>query len=75
VLARRKRGFAVPVAKALAGALGARLRDRLETSPLCRDLLDPALPRALLDEHAAGRADHSRRLYPLLALLEWAAAR
>ena len=72
VLTRRKRGFAIPVAKALAGPLGQRLRDRLATSPLARDLLDATYVTRLLDEHRDGRADHARRLYTLLALLEWA---
>ncbi len=73
VLKRRKRGFAVPVARAFDGALGDRLRERLTTSPLARDLFEPAPVLALLSEHRAGRADHARRLYPLLALLEWSA--
>jgi asparagine synthase (glutamine-hydrolysing) len=71
VLKRRKRGFAVPVAKALEGSLGDRLRERITGSALVRDRLDPAPLLSLLDEHRAGRADHARRLYPLLALLEW----
>lgn len=73
VLARRKRGFAVPVARAFAGPLGDRLRDRLATPSPLTSLLDPTLPLALLAEHRAGLADHARRLYPLLALLEWSA--
>ena len=32
----------------------------------------PRYPRRLLSEHRSGRFDHARRLYPLLALLEWA---
>ena len=71
VLRRRKRGFAVPVAKALGGALGDRLRERLDSSSLAREFLDPRVPLALLDAHRRGEADHARRLYPLLALLEW----
>ncbi len=71
VLGRRKRGFAIPVAKALAGPLGDRLRDRLASSPLARDLFDATYVTRLLDEHREGRADHARRLYTLLALLEW----
>ena len=74
VLTRRKRGFAIPVAKALAGPLGDRLRDRLASSPLARDVFDAGYVTRLLDEHRAGRADHARRLYTLLALLEWHAA-
>jgi asparagine synthase (glutamine-hydrolysing) len=72
VLKRRKRGFAVPVAKALVGALGDRLRDRLGTSSLARDFFDVGYFSQMLDAHRAGAADHSRRLYTLLALLEWA---
>ena len=71
VLARRKRGFAVPTARLLEGPLGDRLTERLASSRAVRELLDPAPARALLAEHRAGRADHARRLYPLLVLLEW----
>lgn len=71
LLSRRKRGFAVPVAAALRGPLGDRLAERLDTASLARTWLEPAPLRALLAEHRAGRADHARRLYPLLALLEW----
>jgi asparagine synthase (glutamine-hydrolysing) len=70
-ISRRKRGFAVPTARALDGPLGDRLRERLARSRLARDFLDPFPALALLDEHRSGRADHARRLYPLLALLEW----
>src|SRR5205814_7664497 len=73
VLKRRKRGFAVPVSRALEGPLGERLRERLRGS-FARDRLDPAYASSLLDDHVAGRADHGRRLYALLALLEWADA-
>jgi asparagine synthase (glutamine-hydrolysing) len=71
VLRRRKRGFAVPVARSLCGTLGARLRERLDSSTLARTWLDPTLPLELLAQHQSGQADHARRLYPLLALLEW----
>lgn len=73
VLARRKRGFAIPVAKALTGALGDRLIDRLSPSSAAAGLFDVAYVRRLLDDHRAGRADHARRLYTLLALVEWMA--
>jgi asparagine synthase (glutamine-hydrolysing) len=71
VLKRRKRGFAVPTGRSLAGFLGDRLRDRLSSGRIARDFLDPRVPLALLDQHRAGLADHSRKLYPLLALLEF----
>jgi asparagine synthase (glutamine-hydrolysing) len=71
VLRRKKRGFAVPVSRALLGPLGERLRARLTSSRLTQDLLDPTHGLALLDEHRRGAADHGRKLYALLALLEW----
>jgi asparagine synthase (glutamine-hydrolysing) len=71
VLKRRKRGFAVPTGRSLSGALGDRLRERLATGRLARQFFDSKRPLELLAEHRAGKADHSRKLYPLLALLEW----
>lgn len=70
VLRRKKRGFAVPVSRALIGPLGDRLLDRLGGS-FAASRFEPAPVRALLDEHRAGRADHGRSLYTLLAYLEW----
>jgi asparagine synthase (glutamine-hydrolysing) len=68
----RKKGFSIPAA--------AWLRDDLQ--PLARELLSPAALRGgglfepapvtrLLDEHAAGRADHSHRLWGLLMFRLW----
>lgn len=74
VLHRRKRGFAIPVARALAGSLGTRLRERLATSAIAREHFETSHLARLLDEHAAGRADHARRLYTVLSLLEWEAS-
>jgi asparagine synthase (glutamine-hydrolysing) len=71
VLRRKKRGFAVPVSRALAGSLGELLRGRLHDSQRVRDFLDPAPFLTQLEEHRAGRADHGRRLYTLLAWIEW----
>ncbi len=70
-LARRKRGFQVPVSRAFAAGLGDRLRDRLGPRGPAADLFSADLPLRLLDAHRRGRADHGRRLYALLALLEW----
>ena len=71
MLQRKKRGFAVPVSRALQGFLGDRLRERLTTARLTKDVLDPFPALALLEEHRRGEADHGRALYTLLALLEW----
>jgi asparagine synthase (glutamine-hydrolysing) len=70
-LRRRKRGFALPVSRGFEGPLGDRLRERLATASLFRDVLDPALPAAVLEEHRRGERYHGRRLYALLALVEW----
>jgi asparagine synthase (glutamine-hydrolysing) len=71
-LRRRKRGFALPVSAALAGRLGDRLERRLSEAALFRDLLDPSVFRALLGEHRRRERDHGRRLWSVLALVEWA---
>jgi asparagine synthase (glutamine-hydrolysing) len=58
VIRRRKRGLSVPVARWLNTGL-APLADRLLDTPL-------------LAEHRAGKANHARKLWPLLMLALWA---
>jgi asparagine synthase (glutamine-hydrolysing) len=58
VIARRKRGLSVPVARWLNTGL-ASLADRL-------------LDTSLLAEHRSGKANHGRKLWPLLMLALWA---
>ena len=58
VIDRRKRGLSVPVARWLNTGL-ARLADRLLDTPL-------------LAEHRSGKANHARKLWPLLMLALWA---
>lgn len=69
---RPKAGFALP--------LGAWMRDRfgrvlertlLGPAALERGYFDPQAVRRLLGEHAAGRADHSGRLWTLLVWETW----
>jgi len=72
IVHRRKRGLSVPISDWLNGGLRDdvdRLFDnhRLEQ----QGLIDPTPIRRLLDEHRAGRADHGRRLWPLLMLQRW----
>jgi asparagine synthase (glutamine-hydrolysing) len=69
---RPKQGFSVPLQTWFAG----ELRPLLDALPRSAPLMDtgwfrPAGIRALIDEHAAGRRDHSHRLYNLLVLDEW----
>jgi asparagine synthase (glutamine-hydrolysing) len=58
VIDRRKRGLSVPVARWLNAGL-APLADRLLDTPL-------------LAEHRSGKANHARKLWPLLMLALWA---
>jgi len=67
VAARGKTGFGVPLARWFRGDLRELAHDVLLESELFR----PAGVRALLGEHAAGRADHGHRLWTLLMLELW----
>lgn len=72
ILERKKAGFNVPVGAWLHGALGVKARavlspDRLAATGFFR----PDGVRALLDEHAARRADHSFAIWGLLCFQLW----
>ncbi|GAA3455349.1 asparagine synthase (glutamine-hydrolyzing) [Dactylosporangium matsuzakiense] len=71
VLARPKRGFAIPVAAWLRGPLRDPAHDLL-TGPTAsgRGLFDPAAVRALLERHAAGH-DEAPRIWALMQLELW----
>ncbi len=71
VFARPKRGFEVPVAEFLRTDWYAMVRDRLDSQALenCGVSREAAL--RLLDEHRAGRHDHSQILFSLLTLAWW----
>ena len=64
----RKRGFGIPLASWFRGAWYKPARERLLDGRLCPELFDRTALERLLSEHLAGRADHSKRLYTLLAL-------
>jgi asparagine synthase (glutamine-hydrolysing) len=74
VRTHRKQGFGIPLAAWFRGPLAAWSRDHLlgKTSSLSRWFNEDAI-RALVDEHAEGRADHGKRLYALSMLSVWAA--
>jgi asparagine synthase (glutamine-hydrolysing) len=68
VIARRKRGLSVPVARWLNGGLA-----DLASQHLARPRVFPAAPTAaLLAEHRAGRRNHARKLWPILMAELWA---
>jgi asparagine synthase (glutamine-hydrolysing) len=67
VIRRRKRGLSVPVARWLNTGL-APLADRV----LNRSRLGGPRAATLLAEHRAGRANHARKLWPILMAELWA---
>jgi asparagine synthase (glutamine-hydrolysing) len=72
VLDRPKKGFGVPLARWFRGDLAPLLRDVCAPATLRRaGLFRPESVQRLLDEHQAGRHDHRKKLYTLLAFLLW----
>ncbi len=73
ILNRPKLGFGVPVGAWMRGPLRPSLEEFVfRTDTHMAQLIDPAAARALAAAHAAG-ADHSGRLWALLALGVWCA--
>ena len=72
VLRRPKRGFGVPLDRWFRGPLRDYARDLLTSSAADRGWFEPSAVARLLEEHAAGQADHSSRLWALVVLEEWA---
>jgi asparagine synthase (glutamine-hydrolysing) len=69
---RGKMGFGVPLDHWFRGPLGDFAREVLfDRQALARNYFRPEAVRALLDEHQAGRFDHSYRLWALLVLELW----
>jgi asparagine synthase (glutamine-hydrolysing) len=73
VAARRdKKGFPTPISPWFAGPLHPWLREQLlGPAARARGLFHPDAVTALLDEHAARRADHSRTLWMLVNTHFW----
>jgi asparagine synthase (glutamine-hydrolysing) len=72
VLARRKHGFAAPIAEWLRGPLAPMLQDLVRSRrSLERGVFEPAGVVRLLDEHGTGKEDHCHRLWQLLMLELW----
>jgi asparagine synthase (glutamine-hydrolysing) len=72
ILSRPKKGFGMPIAQWLKGPLRDLAEEVLSPAKLRRDgFFDPAGVRALLDQHLAGRADHRKPLWSLIAFQLW----
>jgi asparagine synthase (glutamine-hydrolysing) len=73
LLARRKKGFGVPLGRWFRAELEPLLRDTLSPAALGRGgLFRAAAVERLLTEHRQARADHRKKLYTLLAFQLWA---
>jgi asparagine synthase (glutamine-hydrolysing) len=72
IIDRRKQGFGVPIGVWFRGKLRELFADTL-LSPrtLQRGYFQPAFVRLLVDEHLAGKRDHTLRLWQLLVFERW----
>ncbi len=66
-----KRGFGLPVSGWFRGPLREFARDLLTGGRVARDIARPEAVQGLLDAHAAGVADHGKRIYALVMLELW----
>ncbi len=72
VIDRGKHGFGMPIAGWLRGPLAEFARDTLAPARLESDgLLDGGAAARALDDHIAGRRDHRKLLWSLLAFQAW----
>ena len=72
ILNRRKQGFGVPLGAWFRGNLKELFTDTLLSSAaLHRGYFQPAFVRRLVDEHLAGRRDHTLRLWQLVVFERW----
>jgi len=72
-LTRPKKGFGIPVGHWLRGELRQLLRDACSADVIRRGgLFRPEMVERLIVEHEAGRRDHRKKLYTLLAFQLWA---
>jgi asparagine synthase (glutamine-hydrolysing) len=72
ILEGKKRGFSPPIASWLRNELQPVAREVLSPANVRRQgLFEPDVVTRLLDEHVAGRADHSRKVWALLTFGLW----
>ena len=72
ILARKKQGFAMPVARWLRAELAPLLRDELAPAKIKGEgLFDPGQVGRLVDDHLSGRRDWRKALWTLLTFERW----
>jgi asparagine synthase (glutamine-hydrolysing) len=72
ILEGKKRGFSAPIGAWLRGPLQPMVRDVLSEEAVARqDFFEPRVVTRLLDDHVAGSADNSRKLWALLTFSLW----
>jgi len=72
ILERRKQGFGVPLGTWFRGNLRELFADTLlSPSSLQRGYFQPAFVRQIVDEHLAGKRDHTLRLWQLVVFERW----
>ena len=72
VVSRPKKGFGIPLTAWLKGPLLAPLREALDPNRLQRQgLFRPKVVQHMLEEHAAGKADHRKPLWTLYCFQVW----
>ena len=75
VVRRAKAGFHTPLAAWFRGPLQPMMRETLSRRSLAvLPELQPAPVQAMMDEHAAGHANHAFKLWGLMTLVRWAHA-
>jgi asparagine synthase (glutamine-hydrolysing) len=71
-LARRKKGFGIPIAAWLRGPLSPMLGDLLAPERVRRSgYLEPKVVGRLVEEHSTGRRNHRKMLWTLLSFELW----
>jgi asparagine synthase (glutamine-hydrolysing) len=72
ILARRKKGFGIPVAQWLATDLRELAQDMFAEERIRRQgIFNPREVTRLLHEHLSGRKDHRKQLWTLLVFQLW----
>ncbi|MEK7867563.1 MAG: asparagine synthase (glutamine-hydrolyzing) [Planctomycetota bacterium] len=72
ILARRKKGFGIPIAQWLAGPLRGMMESLLAPDRLgAQGVFRPEAVRRRIDEHLSHRVDHRKQLWALLVFQLW----
>jgi len=72
VASRPKKGFGIPVAEWLKGALREALQDELSPARIKNQgIFEPAVVERLISEHMTGRRDHRKPLWTLFVFQLW----